>query len=79
MPERTDWEEKAKAILRVEMARKGLTYALASATPDGEGPVGALSVHAEIARTAISSRQNWHNGLASEKRFMKHLSMTTAR
>ena len=27
MPERTDWEEKAKNILRVEMARKGLTYA----------------------------------------------------
>jgi hypothetical protein len=27
MPERTDWEEKAKSILRVEMARKGLTYA----------------------------------------------------
>ena len=27
MPERTDWEERAKTILRVEMARKGLTYA----------------------------------------------------
>ena len=27
MPERTDWEEKAKTILRIEMARKGLTYA----------------------------------------------------
>jgi Domain of unknown function (DUF6471) len=27
MPERTDWEEKAKTILRVEMARKGMTYA----------------------------------------------------
>ena len=27
MPERTDWEERAKAILRVEMARKGTTYA----------------------------------------------------
>jgi len=27
MVERTDWEEKAKTILRVEMARKGLTYA----------------------------------------------------
>ena len=27
VPERTDWEEQAKAILRVEMARKGLTYA----------------------------------------------------
>jgi len=23
---RTDWEEKAKTILRVEMARKGMTY-----------------------------------------------------
>ena len=27
MPERTDWEEKAKGILRAEMARKGTTYA----------------------------------------------------
>ena len=27
MPERTDWEEKAKTILRVEMAKKGATYA----------------------------------------------------
>ena len=27
MPERTDWEEKAKTILRVEMARRSLTYA----------------------------------------------------
>lgn len=27
MPERTDWEEKAKGILRGEMARKGVTYA----------------------------------------------------
>jgi hypothetical protein len=27
MPERTDWEEQAKTILRVEMARKGTTYA----------------------------------------------------
>lgn len=27
MPERTDWEEKAKGILRAEMARKGVTYA----------------------------------------------------
>ena len=25
--ERTDWEERAKTILRVEMARKGTTYA----------------------------------------------------
>ncbi len=27
MAERTDWEEKAKTLLRVEMARKGMTYA----------------------------------------------------
>ena len=27
MPERTDWEEKAKGILRGEMARRGITYA----------------------------------------------------
>ena len=27
MPERTDWEEKAKGILRGEMARRGVTYA----------------------------------------------------
>jgi hypothetical protein len=27
MPERTDWEEKAKGLLRAEMARGGVTYA----------------------------------------------------
>ena len=27
MPERTDWEEKAKNLLRPEMARHGTTYA----------------------------------------------------
>ncbi|MBK8441161.1 MAG: hypothetical protein IPL38_17240 [Rhodobacter sp.] len=27
MVERTDWEERAKGILRAEMARRGLTYA----------------------------------------------------
>jgi hypothetical protein len=27
MPDRTDWEEKAKGLLRAEMARKGVTYA----------------------------------------------------
>ena len=27
MPERTEWEGKAKAILRAEMARKGMTCA----------------------------------------------------
>ena len=27
MVERTDWEEKAKGILRGEMARRGVTYA----------------------------------------------------
>jgi hypothetical protein len=27
MPERTDWEEKAKGLLRSEMARRGVTYA----------------------------------------------------
>jgi RecB family endonuclease NucS len=27
MPERTDWEEMAKGILRAEMARRGATYA----------------------------------------------------
>ena len=27
MAERTDWEEKAKGILRGEMARRGVTYA----------------------------------------------------
>jgi hypothetical protein len=27
MPERTDWEERAKGILRAEMARNGTTYA----------------------------------------------------
>ena len=27
MPERTDWEEKAKGLLRAEMTRRGLTYA----------------------------------------------------
>lgn len=27
MPERTDWEEQAKGLLRGEMARRGVTYA----------------------------------------------------
>ena len=27
MVERTDWEEKAKGLLRGEMARRGVTYA----------------------------------------------------
>jgi hypothetical protein len=27
MPERTDWEAKARGILRAEMARQNLTYA----------------------------------------------------
>lgn len=27
MPERTDWEERAKSLLRVEMARNSTTYA----------------------------------------------------
>lgn len=27
MPERTDWEEMAKGVLRGEMARRGVTYA----------------------------------------------------
>ncbi len=27
MPERNDWEERAKGLLRAEMARKGVTYA----------------------------------------------------
>ncbi|KZY31874.1 hypothetical protein A3731_22935 [Roseovarius sp. HI0049] len=27
MPERTDWEEKAKGLLRAEMARHNVTYA----------------------------------------------------
>lgn len=27
MPQRTDWEERAKGILRGEMARRGVTYA----------------------------------------------------
>lgn len=27
VPERTDWEEKAKGLLRAEMARRGVTYA----------------------------------------------------
>lgn len=27
MPERTDWEDKAKNLLRAEMARTGTTYA----------------------------------------------------
>lgn len=27
MPERTDWEERAKGILRAEMARHSVTYA----------------------------------------------------
>ncbi|WP_206759722.1 DUF6471 domain-containing protein, partial [Acinetobacter baumannii] len=27
MAERTDWEEKAKGLLRGEMARRGVTYA----------------------------------------------------
>lgn len=27
MPERTDWEERAKGILRGEMARRSVTYA----------------------------------------------------
>ena len=27
MPERTDWEDKAKNLLRAEMARTGITYA----------------------------------------------------
>lgn len=26
MPERTDWEEQAKGLLRGEMARRGVTY-----------------------------------------------------
>ncbi|MEQ9564661.1 MAG: DUF6471 domain-containing protein [Pseudomonadales bacterium] len=27
MPDRTDWEDRAKGLLRAEMARKGVTYA----------------------------------------------------
>ena len=27
MPERTDWEERAKGLLRAEMARRSVTYA----------------------------------------------------
>ena len=27
MPERTDWEAKARGILRAEMTRRGLSYA----------------------------------------------------
>lgn len=27
MPERTDWEAKARGLLRAEMARQGITYA----------------------------------------------------
>lgn len=27
MPERTDWEERAKGLLRAEMAKRGMTYA----------------------------------------------------
>jgi hypothetical protein len=27
MPERTDWDQKAKGLLRGEMARRGVTYA----------------------------------------------------
>ena len=27
MPERTDWEAKARGLLRAEMAKHGLTYA----------------------------------------------------
>jgi hypothetical protein len=27
MPERTDWEDAAKRLLRVEMAKRGVTYA----------------------------------------------------
>ena len=27
MPKRTDWEERAKGLLRAEMARGGVTYA----------------------------------------------------
>lgn len=27
MPERTDWEAKARGLLRAEMARQGVTYA----------------------------------------------------
>ena len=27
MPERTDWEAKARGIIRGEMARRGVTYA----------------------------------------------------
>jgi len=27
MPERTDWEAKARGIVRAEMAKRGLTYA----------------------------------------------------
>lgn len=27
MPDRTDWEEKAKGLLRAEMARNSVTYA----------------------------------------------------
>lgn len=27
MPERTDWEAKARGIIRGEMARQGITYA----------------------------------------------------
>lgn len=27
MVERTDWEEKAKGLLRAEMAKRGMTYA----------------------------------------------------
>ena len=27
MPERTDWEDRAKGLVRGEMARRGVTYA----------------------------------------------------
>ena len=27
MPERTDWEAKARGLIRAEMAKKGITYA----------------------------------------------------
>jgi Domain of unknown function (DUF6471) len=27
MPERTDWEDKARGLLRAEMARRNVTYA----------------------------------------------------
>ena len=39
MPERTDWEDKARGLLRAEMAKHGTTYAQLAEKLSGLGVV----------------------------------------